>query len=297
VRSLEARDFKAAAEFFKKGVDITPGTSALGRSLRHKLATAMYMQGDVRGAVKWFEETLRMAPGNGIDETAAKAHYSLGVLMASSGRGQDAISHLSAAVSFSPNYVEAYQALADALRRSGRIEQSMTQYAEALRINPKAADARFGYGMALVRLGRYREARDWFDEASRLHPDRQDFPYALARVLAAAPDDRVRDGQRSQAIVEHLLKTGKTIDLGETMAMALAERGQFAEAVAIQRSLIQASIRSELDGVTKRLTANLLRYERQQPCRMPWANDDPIHSPGPAVDPGLLSSLPTSAAP
>ena len=137
VRALEQRDFKAAADFFKKGVDITPAASALGRSLRHKLATALYLQGDVRGAMKWFEETLRMAPDNGIDETAAKAHYSLGVLMASSGRSQEAISHLSAASRFSPNYVEAYQALGDALRRSGRVEQSLAQYAEALRINPE----------------------------------------------------------------------------------------------------------------------------------------------------------------
>jgi tetratricopeptide (TPR) repeat protein len=297
VRSLEARDFKAAAEFFKKGVEITPGSSALGRSLRHKLATALYLDGDVRGAVKWFEETLRMAPDNGIDETAAKAHYSLGVLMASSGRSQDAINHLSAAVRFSPNYVEAYQALADALRRSGRVEQSLAQYAEALRVNPKAGDARFGYGMALVRLGRYREARDWFDEASRIHPDRQDFPFALARLLAAAPDDRVRDGQRAQAIVEHLSQTSKTIDLGETMAMALAERGEFADAIAIQRQVMEASIRSGLESATKRMAANLLRYERRQPCRMPWASDEPIHSPGPPVDPGLLASTSAAAAP
>ena len=194
VRALEQRDFPAAEGFFKKGVAITPGSTGLGRSLRHKLATALYMQGDVRGAMTWFEETIKMAPPSGIDETAAKAHYSLGVLMASSGRGQEAISHLSAAVRFSPNYVEAYQALADALRRSGKAEQSLTQYNEALRVNPKSADARFGYGMALVRLGRYREARDWFDDASRINPDRLEFPYALARVLAAAPDDRVRDG-------------------------------------------------------------------------------------------------------
>ena len=297
VRALEQRDFTAAADFFKKGVDITPGTSPLGRSLRHKLATALYLSGDVRGAVQWFEETLKMAPDEGIDEPAAKAHYSLGVLMASSGRSQDAISHLSAAVRFSPNYVEAYQALADALRRSGRAEQSMTHYAEALRINPKAADARFGYGMALVRLGRYGEARDWFDEASRLHPDRPDFPYALARLLAAAPDDRVRDGQRAQAIVERLSQTSKTIDLGETMAMALAERGRFADAVSVQRQVMDASIRQGLDAVTRRMAANLLRYERGQPCRIPWANDDPIHSPGPAVDPSLLASTPVAAAP
>jgi Flp pilus assembly protein TadD len=297
VRALEQNDYTAAADFFRRGVDITPGTSALGRSLRHKLGTALYMSGDVPGAVTWFEETLRMAPDEGLDETAAKAHYSLGVLMASSGRSPQAITHLSAAVRFSPNYVEAYQALADVLRRSGRLEQSMTQYAEAIRVNPKAADARFGYGMALVRLGRYREARDWFDEASRLHPDRPDLQYALARLLAAAPDDRVRDGQRAQAIIERLVQGNKTIDLGETLAMALAERGQYAEAVALQRQLIEASIRQGLDAVAKRMAANLQRYERSQPCRVPWTPDDPIHSPGPPVDPGLLSSAPRSAAP
>jgi cytochrome c-type biogenesis protein CcmH/NrfG len=151
--------------------------------------------------------------------------------------------------------------------------------------------------MALVRLGRYREARDWFDEASRLHPDRPDFPFALARLLAAAPDDSVRDGQRAQAIVEHLSRTSKTIDLGETMAMALAERGQFADAIAVQRQVMEASKRSGLDAVTRRMAANLLRYERRQPCRIPWANDDPIHAPGPPVDPSLLSSPPASAAP
>src|SRR5262245_38970564 len=95
VRALEQRDFAAAEGFFKKGVAITPGTTGLGRSLRHKLATSLYLQGDVRGAMTWFEETIKMAPESGIDETAAKAHYSLGVLMASNGRSQEAISHLS----------------------------------------------------------------------------------------------------------------------------------------------------------------------------------------------------------
>jgi hypothetical protein len=60
--------------------------------------------------------------------------------------------------------------------------------------------------------------------------------------------------------------------------------------------LIEAAIRSGLEPVTKRLTANLLRYERRQPCRMPWTNDDPIHSPGPPIDPSLLASAPASAA-
>jgi tetratricopeptide (TPR) repeat protein len=288
VRALEQRDFKAAAEFFKQGVDMTPGTTTLGRSLRHKMGTALYLNGDITGAIKWFEETIRLAPAGGLDETAGKAHYSLGVLMASSGRGADAIRHLSKAVRFSPNYVEAHNALGDALRRAGRVEASMEPYREALRVSPKAADARFGYGMALVRLGRYGEARDWFVDAARLHPDRPDFQHALARLLAAAPDDLVRDGRRAQTIVEGLLTTVKTLDLGETLAMALAEQGQFADAVSIQRGVLDAARQAGFAQEAARMAANLQRYERRQPCREPWAKDDVVHSPGPPIESGLL---------
>ena len=290
VSALERREFTAAAEFFRQGVDITPGTTTLGRSLRHKLGTALYLNGDIRGAVQWFEETIRLAPENGIDETAGKAHYSLGVLMASSGRGAEAVKHLSAAVRFSPTYVEAYIALGDAMRRAGRVEASMEPYREALRISPKAADARLGYGMALVRLRRYREARDWFTDAANRHPDRPDFSHALARLLAAAPDDLVRDGRRAQTIVEGLIPNLKTLDLGETLAMALAEQGQFTDAVAIQRGIIDAARQAGFASEASRMAANLQRYERRQPCREPWSNDDLVHSPGPPVDSGVLTS-------
>ena len=165
----------------------------------------------------------------------------------------------------------------------------MEPYREALRISPKAADARFGYGMALVRLGRYREARDWFADAARLHADRPDFQHALARLLAAAPDDRIRDGRQAQTIVEALLATQQTLDLGETLAMALAEQAQFADAVAIQRDVLDAARQAGFAKEAARMAANLRRYERAQPCREPWAKDDVVHSPGPPIEPGLLA--------
>jgi tetratricopeptide (TPR) repeat protein len=293
VRALERKDIPAAAHFFRQGVDLTPGDSMLGRSLRHKLGTALYLSGDVHGAVAWFEETIRFAPDTGIDETAAKAHYSLGVLMASAGLGKEAIAHLEAAVRFSPGYVEAHLALADGLRRAGRSDQAASHYAEALRLNPQTGDARFGYGMALVRLGRYREARDWFADAARRHPDRPDFPHALARVLAAAPDEHVRDGRQAQMLVQDLLRIRKTTDLGETLAMALAELGKFADAVAVQRDVMKAALAAGQTRAHAQMATNLQRYERGQACRVPWPDTDPVHSPGPPVDPALRSLFAT----
>jgi hypothetical protein len=37
------------------------------------------------------------------------------------------------------------------------------------------------------------------------HPEQPVFAHALARLLAAAPDDRVRDGRRALELAEELL--------------------------------------------------------------------------------------------
>jgi hypothetical protein len=84
--------------------------------------------------------------------------------------------------------------------------------------------------MGLVQLKRYRETRDWLVEATRLHPDDPQLRHALARLLAAAPDDQVRDGARALSLAQGLLATDSTTELGETLAMAYAEVGSFPQA-------------------------------------------------------------------
>ena len=49
--------------------------------------------------------------------------------------------------------------------------------------------------MALVRLRRFQEARDRLADGVKTYPDQPGFAHALARLLAAAPDARVRDGR------------------------------------------------------------------------------------------------------
>ena len=279
VRALEARDFKAAEGFFRKGVELTPTTTALGRSLRHKLGTALILQGDMPGAMARFEEVAKLAPAEGLDEASAKANYSLGVVMASSGRLNEAVQRLSAAVKYNPDYAEALMALGDTLRRMGRFDASLKPYSEVVRINPRAADARFGYAMALVRLRRYRDARDWLDEGARVQPDRPELSHALARVLAAAPDEGARDGARAMALVEELMKGTKTTAIGETLAMAMAEVGQFRAATDVQRDIMAAARQAGLERDVRRMADNLRRYERGEACRVPWPDDDPVHIP------------------
>jgi tetratricopeptide (TPR) repeat protein len=238
---------------------------------------------------------VRLAPQEGPDETASKAHYSLGVLQASAGHRQDAVTHLTAAVKFNPNYLEARQALGDALSRAGRPEAALAHYAEVVRLNPRAGEARLGYAMALVRIGRYREARDWLAESTRVLPDDPRLRHTLARLLAAAPEAGVRDGQQALALAEPLLTVlGRTTDMGETLAMAYAEVGNFSQAALIQREVLGAAARAGFNRDVRRMTANLRLYERGRPCRTPWQAYEAVFSPGPPVSPELASLLSSS---
>jgi tetratricopeptide (TPR) repeat protein len=201
--------------------------------------------------------------------------------MASTGRGSEAVAHFTKAIAFSPNYHEARVALADALRSAGRVEAALMHYAEAVRGNPRNAEARLGYAMGLVRLLRWAEARDWLVESTRMLPERPDLAHALARLLAAAPDAAVRDGQRAADISKELFAAFQSTDLGETMAMMMAELGRFEEAAAIQRGVLDAARKAGNQRDVRRMAANLALYERRQPCRTPWPDDDPVHFPAP----------------
>ena len=128
--------------------------------------------------------------------------------------------------------------------------------------------------MALVKLRRFQEARDWLAEATRHYPDQPELAHALARVLVTVPDDRVRDGRRAMELVQELFKNDKSTDLGETMAMTLAELGQYQKASAIQRGVMAAAEKARLEGAVERMSENLKLYERHQPCRTPWPIDD-----------------------
>jgi tetratricopeptide (TPR) repeat protein len=278
VRSLESRDFTGAAAIFRDGLKLAPPGTLLSRSIRHKLGTALALSGDTAGAMKEFEETVRLAPRAGLDEPAAKASYSLGVLLASSGRSAEAIERLTAAVKYNPNYLEARMALGDVLRTSGRLEPSLAQYADAIRINPRAAEARFNYAMVLVRLRRYADARASLEESVRAQPDRPELAHALARLLAAAPDPAVRDGARALAMTETLARTVSNTDVGETMAMALAEVGRYQEAARIQRDIMEAARTGGGDGDLRRMAGNLRLYETGRPCRTPWPDDHPVYA-------------------
>jgi tetratricopeptide (TPR) repeat protein len=269
--ALDKRDWPEAVKQLRKAIELSPSNAFS----RLNLGTALYLSGDSRGALEQFEAAVRLSP------QFAKAHYGIGVLMEADGRDDEAIKRFSAAVQYEPANVDARLSLGDALRRNGRLEEAMAQYDQVTKIDPGVSQARFGYVMALVRLKRYQEARERLAEAMKVYPDQPGFPHAMARLLAAAPDDRVRDGKAALSLVEQLVKIQRTPALGETMAMTLAELGRYQEAVSWQREAMAAAQQAGRSDMMASMAENLKLYERRQPCRTPWRDDDPVHHPRP----------------
>ena len=267
-RALSGGDWVTAAAYFRRGLELAPDDP----TLRHRLGTALFQMGDADGAVSEFERILRASPDH------ALAHFSLAVIMEARGRRAEAIERFEAAVRHQPGYVDARLGLAGLLRRSGRLEESLSQYEQVLQQapyapgDPRVAEAPFGQAITLVRLGRYREARDRLAEAMAVYPDQPFFVHALARLLAAAPDGRVRDGDRALALLQALPEDLRRIDLGETMAMALAEVGLYERALTWQRDALTTARRGGRHDLVPGMAEKLSAYENGRP----WRSPDPI---------------------
>jgi len=264
VEALNRGDWPAAIEAFREGTTLAPRSGAL----HHRLGTALAMTGKLDEARRAFETAVTVSP------RYARAHYSLGLLLEERGDHEAALARYQAAVQHAPEYAQARLRLADVFRRLGRLDEALAEYERVMQMDPTLAEAPLGRAITLARTGKYAEARDQLTDAMNAHPGHVGLPHALARILAAAPDDRVRDGQRALRLVEEVLKKDQSTAVGETFAMALAEVGKFEAAADVQRTLIAAARQAKATALERRLQEDLRRYEAGQPSRTVWRDED-----------------------
>ena len=85
---------------------------------------------------------------------------------------------------------------------------------------------------------------------------------------------RAANGRRALALIETVLKTDKSTNAGEALAMALAELGRYEEAAGVQRDLIAAARQAGDQGLARTLGEQLSLYEARQPSRTVWRTDE-----------------------
>ena len=252
-----------------------------------QLGQALYVQGKIEEAVEQYRQALDLQP------SSAETHAYLANALMQQDHPEEAIRHYSLALEFKPDFVEAHLHAANSLMRLGRHDQAKGHYSRVVELNGGHAFARFMQAMALIRLGRFQSARSRLEESRQALPDDVDITHALARLLAAAPDDRVRNGPLALQLLQRVFQAQKeaSFEHVETLAMAFAETGQFQRAVQMQQAMIEDVSRGGRMDLAAMLQENLVRYRRGLACRKPWKDDDPVFSPLP----GKLGTLESPA--
>ncbi len=241
------------------------------------LGVALARLGRRDDALKQYARALQLDP------SSASAHYDIAILLIQERREEEAIVHLRQAVQLDPGLVTAHFQLANLLMRRRKDTDAEGEYEAVVSLDPRNEFARLMQAMAAVHTGSYARARTLLEDDSAVLPSDPDIAEALARVLAAAPDPAVRDPGGSLRIVESLVRNqrGNPLEVGITLAMALAAVGQFQQAAAYQQAVIGQLEASHQDVLARSLRPNLIRYQQGKTCPAPWAGDDPIFTPVP----------------
>jgi superkiller protein 3 len=231
------------------------------------LGAALWRLGMADEATEAFEAALRLNPN------LAQAHRNLGTLLAAAGDLEGAVEHQRRALERNPRDIAAHFNLANALRRLRRNDEALASFERVIELEPANTTAHLGVALCLVRQGRFRSAADELETATAAFPEDRALADATARLLAACPDDAVRDGRRAVSIARSLVRAERSLSHIETLAMAHAESGAFARAVELQRSAVAAAEKAGRADLVSRLRANLELYEAGRPCRNPWPED------------------------
>jgi Flp pilus assembly protein TadD len=143
------------------------------------LGTVALKSGDVDGALRRYEESLRIDPNDGT------IHQNYGLALVYAGRFEEAIPHQEIAVRQDPADAEAHFKLGFGYAMAGDAARAEAAYREGLRIGPPRALALEQLGVLLLEQGRFEEAIPLLRQALSLEPARssaqRNLDFALAR--------------------------------------------------------------------------------------------------------------------
>jgi tetratricopeptide (TPR) repeat protein len=253
---LEAREALAA----------DPGASAA----RWRLVDVLEHQGKAAEARRELETLVTTSPD------FAAAQFKLGGLLAEEGDAQGAIDRFERAVELDPDLVEAHQNLAILYGRRGDFVAAVRHQERAVDLGPESAEARLTLATARILAGDTAAARRDLEVALAKHPSDPRIADTLARVLATAPEDSVRDGAMAADIASKLIDAVPSTHHAQTMAMALAELGRFEDAARLEEQAIAGMESAGAGGPDlEQARRRLEQYRRGVPVRAPWLEGRP----------------------
>ncbi len=158
-----------------------------------------------------------------------------------------AAAELDSALALEPQLADAHRLMAQIRTLQGRPSDAVASYNALVRLAPEDAVAHAELAQQLLKLKQPAQAVAHFREALRLQRDVSvvsgSFTWAnnLAWLLATSPDAKIRNGAEAVEWARKACQADgyKNPSLLDTLAAALAEAGQFDEAIKVSQQMIE----------------------------------------------------------
>ncbi|REJ85714.1 MAG: tetratricopeptide repeat protein [Acidobacteria bacterium] len=290
-------DYGESEQQFRRVLEIDPEDL----SNRVQLANALAEQGEIEDAVAMLDEVLEADPAmaearlllgvvharRGAAEAAreqlhrilalapgavserAEAHYHLAQIADREGDAEAAREELLRAAELEPEVLSLRQSLAAELGRRGELMAAAKLFESIVADRPEDPRAHLSRAMAYLLGGDEMAALTALERSLERHPEELVLRHLTARLLATAESEAVRDGPRAVEMALAVFEQQQTLDHGETVAMALAEAGRFAEAVSWQQRVLDFESREQGRASPGRVE-RMERYGSGQAVRAPW---------------------------
>ena len=168
------KDIDAAAEHFKKTLDIYPEHIKARKGLDNvtkqflNAGNKSYKRGDVSKATNYYEKALEF------DSEFYLAYFQLGVLQKKQGQSKKAIESLKKVIKIKPDHDKTWFTLGTAYEADGNNEEAIEHYKTAIDINPGYTKAYGNLGKLYTDSGRYDEAEDRLKTVIQIDSDYAD---------------------------------------------------------------------------------------------------------------------------
>jgi tetratricopeptide (TPR) repeat protein len=222
-------------------------------------------EGHMEEAMEHYHKAIQLNPN------FSEVRNNLGRALADQGRFDEAMVNFRKAIQIDPNNFKALDNLGIALADQGRFDEAMANYFKAIQINPNYCEAQYNLGAALTAQGRFDKAMESFRKAIQINPNYAKALNNLAWMLAASPDDELRNGAEAVRLAERaceLTHYGKPVCIG-TLAAAYAECGRFPEAVATAEKAEQLATTAGLTAIAAKNRQLLELYRAGKPYHEP----------------------------
>ncbi|MGA7830580.1 MAG: tetratricopeptide repeat protein [Terracidiphilus sp.] len=256
----KAGRFEEAIPHYQKGLEINPQYYLI----HNNLGMALFATGRIDDAIREYEKGLEIYPDS------AELHNNLGQALAQTGQLEEAVKHFERAVYIKPDYAEAHVNLGIALLSAGRLDLAANEFSSAVDSDPRSAVAHTYLGTTLYYgHGKVQEALAQWRKALELNPDYVIALSQTAQALSASPTASDRNGAEAVKLAERAVELSKGEDavILDTLGMAYAENGRFADAVETAQRALRLARAQHNSSLADDLDARINLYQSRQPYR------------------------------